>query len=105
MIGESAERNTRGIQRHILPQLEKWEKESGAVFGTSKTVFITFTRSMDSLRDSDMPLQFKQDRITPDQSIKILGVTMERVLRYKEHIANKAEKAFKVALAVEDCKG
>lgn len=71
-IGESAERNPRGIKRDILPQLEKWKKESDAVFESAKTAFIHFTRNTALLRDSNIPLQFKQDTITPDQSVKIL---------------------------------
>jgi hypothetical protein len=59
VVGDSAERNTRRIQREILPQLEKWEKESGAVFESSKTAFIHFTRSILEWRDSNMPLRFK----------------------------------------------
>jgi hypothetical protein len=46
-----------------LPKLERWEKESGAVFKALKTAFIHFTRYNDLLRDSDMPLGFKGDQI------------------------------------------
>lgn len=65
VVGESAKHNTRRMQREILPQLEKWERESGAVFESSKTAFIHFSRSYSTLRDSDMPLQFKRDTIDP----------------------------------------
>ena len=101
VVEDSAERNTRRIQREILPQLEKWERESGAVFEPSKTAFIHFTRSHSMLRDSDIPLQFKRDTIDPSQSVKILGVTMDQGLRYREHVAGKADKAFKAALALK----
>lgn len=56
VVGDLAERYTRRTQREILPQLEKWERESGAVFESSKTAFIHFTRGHSTLRDSDMPL-------------------------------------------------
>jgi ribonuclease HI len=105
VVGTSANRNTRKIQRDILPKLEKWEKESGAVFESSKTAFIHFTRNTTLNRDSDMPLQFKQDAIQPVQSVKILGITMDQGLRYKEHLANKAEKAYKAALALKRLQG
>ena len=105
VVGSSADRNTRRIQRDILPKLEKWEKESGAVFESSKTAFIHFTRNTTLNRDSDMPLQFKQDIIKPVQSVRILGVIMDQGLRYKEHFANKAEKAYKAALALKRLQG
>lgn len=45
VIGNSAERNTRWVQRESLSQLEKWEKESDSVFESTKTAFIHFTRT------------------------------------------------------------
>jgi hypothetical protein len=62
VFSNSAERNTRIIQRDILPKLERWQRDSGAVFEASKTAFIHFTRYSDLLRDSDMPLCFKETR-------------------------------------------
>ncbi|KAG9801086.1 hypothetical protein KCU95_g30, partial [Aureobasidium melanogenum] len=91
--------------RDILPKLERWEKESGAVFEASKTAFIHFTRYNDLLRDSDMPLCFKTDQIQPSQSIKVLGVILDQGLRFKEHLAEKAEKALKAALALKRLQG
>lgn len=40
-----------------------------------------------------MPLHFKQDPIYPVRSVKILGIITDQLLRFKEHIANKAKKA------------
>jgi len=105
VVSNSAERNTRIIQRDIMPKLERWEKESGAVFEASKTAFIHFTRYNDLLRDSDMPLCFKTDQIQPSQSIKVLGVILDQGLRFKEHLAEKAEKALKAALALKRLQG
>lgn len=105
VVSNSAERNTRIIQRDILPKLERWERESGAVFEASKTAFIHFTRYSDLLRDSDMPLCFKGDQIQPSQSIKVLGVILDQGLRFKEHLAEKAEKALKAALALKRLQG
>jgi ribonuclease HI len=105
VVSNSAERNTRMIQRDILPKLERWESESGAVFEASKTAFIHFTRYSDLLRDSDMPLCFKEDQIQPSQSIKVLGVILDQGLRFKEHLAGKAERALKAALALKRLQG
>jgi hypothetical protein len=101
VVSNSAERYTRIIQRDISPKLERWEKESGAVFEASKTAFVHFTRYNDLLRDSDMPLCFKGDQIQPSQSIKVLCVILDQGLQYKEHLAGKAEKALKAALTLE----
>ena len=105
VVGDSAERNTRRIQREIPPQLEKWERESGAFFESSKTAFIHFIRGYSTLRDSDMPLQFQRDTIDPSQLVKILGVIMDQGLRYEEHMAGKADKAFMAALALKRLQG
>ena len=91
--------------RNILVASVYIQKESGAVFESSKTAFIHFTRSTSEWRDSNMPLRFKQDIINPSQSFKILGVIMDQELRYKEHVAGKADKAFKAALALKRLQG
>ena len=101
VVSNSAERNTRIIQREILPKLKRWERESRAIFEASKIAFIHFTRYSDLLRDSDMPLRFKGDQIQPSQSIKVLGVILDQGLRFKEHLADKVEKALKAALALK----
>jgi hypothetical protein len=75
------------------------------VFEASKTAFIHFTRYKDLLRDSDTPLCFKTDQIQPSQSIKVLGVILDQGLLIKEHLAEKAEKALKAALALERLRG
>ena len=85
--------------------MERWEKESGAVFEASKTAFIHFTRYNDLLRDSDMPLYFKGDQTQLSQSIKVLGVILDQGLRFKEHLAEKAGKALKAALALKRLQG
>ena len=105
VIGESAEANTRDIQRDILPRLERWERESSVVFEASKTAFIHFTRNYAVPRDSDRALHFKGNSIVPTESVKMLGVIMDQGLRFREHIVNKAAKAFKAALALKRLKG
>lgn len=79
VIEDSAERNTRRIQREILLGLESWERESGAVFESSKTSFITLLDT----QPCSMPLEFEQNIILPGRSVKVLGVIMDKGLRYK----------------------
>jgi hypothetical protein len=52
-----------------------------------------------------MPLCFKGDQIQPSQSIKVLGVILDQGLRFKEHLAGKAERALKAALALKRLQG
>ena len=105
IVGDSAEENTRLIQNDILPVLETWEKESGAIFESSKTAFIHFTRNKGQERDSDKPLTFKGEEIAPQQEVKLLGLIMDKELRFRTHVAAKAAKAFKAALALKRLKG
>ena len=105
IVGESAADNTRRIQEEILPVLEKWERESGAVFEASKTAFIHFTRVKTALRDDSQPLQFKGNLIEPTTAVKILGVLFDQDLRFKLHVSKVAGKAYKAALALKRLKG
>ncbi|TKA56069.1 hypothetical protein B0A49_13695 [Cryomyces minteri] len=59
VTGASAAENTRMLQEEVLPRLQRWERESGAVFEASKTAFIHFTRNRRGDRDSEIPLLFK----------------------------------------------
>jgi hypothetical protein len=43
VTGLSAKENTTAIQQKILPRVEAWAKESGAIFEADKTGFIYFT--------------------------------------------------------------
>jgi hypothetical protein len=51
------------------------------------------------------PLLFKEKEIQPTDKIKILGVTLDKEVRFKTHLADKAGKATKVALALRRMKG
>ena len=100
VIGRSAEENTKAIQDEIVPMLEKWERTSGAQFKAAKTSFIHLTRYKAAGRDSTTPLQFKRNEIPPTDKVKILGMTLDKEVRFKTHLADKAGKAIKVALAL-----
>src|SRR5579862_3902353 len=104
-MGLTVEENTRVIQNEVIPMLEKWERTSGEQFEAAKTSFIHFTRYKAAGRDSAIPLRFKGKEIAPTDSVKILGVTLDKKLRFKTHLANKVSKATKVALALCKLKG
>jgi hypothetical protein len=85
--------------------LEKWERTSGAQFAAAKTSFIHLTRYKAAGRDSMTPLRFKENEIPPTDKVKILGVTLDKEMRFKTHLADKAGKAVKVNLALHRLKG
>lgn len=101
VVGPSARRNTTRIQEEILPELAKWEKASGAVFEASKTSFIHLTKYTGGNRLDSTPLHFKGESIAVQETVKILGVTLDTKLTYRHHTAKAAEKAYKAALALK----
>ncbi|KAH7111106.1 hypothetical protein B0J11DRAFT_447714, partial [Dendryphion nanum] len=93
------------IQDEIVPVLERWERTSGAEFEAAKTSFIHPTRYKGAGRDSSVPLRFKGKEVPPTDMVKILGVTLDKEVRFKVHLADKAGKATKEALALRRLKG
>jgi hypothetical protein len=103
-MGASADKNTQRIQDEVMLMLERWEGTSGAEFEAAKTLFIYLTRYKDAGRDSAVPLRFKGKEIVPTDKVKILRVLLDKELRFKKHLADKAGKATKVALALRRLK-
>ncbi|EAQ84812.1 hypothetical protein CHGG_08826 [Chaetomium globosum CBS 148.51] len=101
VTGPSAESNRTGIQAIIDKALD-WEKRSGAQFEGERTAIIHFTRNME--RFSEQPFSVKGEVVKPKESAKILGVVMDRELRYKQHIARTAAKGLAAALALKRLK-
>lgn len=87
--GLSAEATTKTLQEQVLPRLERWERQSGAVFEASKTAFIHFTRTTGKDRDNEMPLHFKAQAITPPA----LVIIMDKKLNFRADVAAAAAKA------------
>ncbi|KAF2192826.1 hypothetical protein K469DRAFT_527981, partial [Zopfia rhizophila CBS 207.26] len=105
VVGPSAEEDTQTIQDEIIPMLEKWDRTSGAKFEAEKTSFIYLTRYREAGRDATTPIRFKGQEIPPAEKVNILGVTLDKELRFKAHLADKAGKATKVTLALRRLKG
>jgi hypothetical protein len=101
VVGPSAEANRAGIQA-IIDRALDWERRSGAQFEGEKTAIVHFTRNKD--RSSETPFIVKGDTVKPKESAKILGVTMDCELRYKQHIAKTAAKGLTAALALRRLK-
>jgi hypothetical protein len=74
-------------------------------FEVAKISFIHFIHYKVVGKDSAIPLQIKGKEIAPINSIKILGVTLDKELWFKTHLVDKASKATKVTLALYRLKG
>ncbi|KAI1849269.1 hypothetical protein JX265_013655 [Neoarthrinium moseri] len=75
-----------------------WERPSVASFETDKTAIIHFTRNTDDIDDG--PFTIGGVQVEPKDSVKILGIVMDRQLRFKEQLANAATKGLKTAMAL-----
>lgn len=98
VTGSTAEANREGIQA-IVDEALDWEKRSGATFEGEKTTLVHFTRCPN--RSSTTPITIKGEVVTPKETAKILGVTMDSKLRYKQHIASAATKGLLAAMALK----
>ncbi|KAM4056517.1 endonuclease-reverse transcriptase domain-containing protein [Hirsutella rhossiliensis] len=101
VTGPTAESNREGMQS-IVDDAISWEKRSGATFEADKTSVIHFTRIAE--RDTDEPLTVKGKEIKPEKSVKLLGVVMDKALRFKEHIARAAAKGLAAAMCLKRLK-
>ncbi len=98
VTGPTAESNREGLQS-IIDDAISWETRSGATFEADKTSIIHFTRIPE--RDNDEALAVKDKEIKPVKSVKILGVVMDKALRFKEHIARAAAKGLNAAMCLK----
>ncbi|EAQ88476.1 hypothetical protein CHGG_05095 [Chaetomium globosum CBS 148.51] len=87
VTGPSAESNRTGIQ--------------GLDSKLSSTKPLT---GRNGARFSEQPFSVKGEVVKPKESAKILGVVMDRELRYKQHIARTAAKGLAAALALKRLK-
>jgi hypothetical protein len=103
VVGKDEEQNTLAIQESILPHAERWAKQSGATFEADKTSLIHFTRRADP--DDCRPLHFGGKAILPQQSVKVLGVVLDKKLAMDEHIARVVQKGTAACLSLQVIKG
>ncbi|KJZ69551.1 hypothetical protein HIM_11064 [Hirsutella minnesotensis 3608] len=101
VTGPTAESNREGIQSIVDDALD-WEKRSGATFEADKMTGIHFTRLAE--RDSELPLTVKGSAVKPRKSVKLLGVVMDKALRFKEQIARAAAKGLTAAMCLRRLK-
>ncbi len=87
--------------------MEKWARQSAAVFNPQKTVLVHFTRNETKLLEADKApthIQFGQETIKAQAEVKILGVVLDQRLSYKQHIAQAVKRGIKAALALKRLK-
>jgi ribonuclease HI/exonuclease III len=102
VTGPTAQSNREGIEVIINDALD-WEKRSGATFEADKTAIIHFTRK--AYKSDTEPFTIKGQSVQPKDYVKILGVTMDAKLRYKEHIARAASKGLKSVMELRRLRG
>lgn len=103
VIGDNERQTTKRIQDTIIPHAEQWAKQSGAIFETDKTSLIHFTRRHKII--DTLPLRFGNDVITPQRSVKVLGVTLDKKLTMTTHITKVANKAMYACISLQSIKG
>jgi hypothetical protein len=102
VIGPLAEANMEAL-RGVVDKALAWERCSGATFEGEKTSLIHFTRNAE--KDCQEPLIIKGKEIQPKQEVKLLGVLMDKKLRFKGHMERAANKGLKAALALRRLRG
>lgn len=120
VTGGSSWENTATIQRNILPRVEAWAKESGAIFEADKTGLIHFRRAPgapaaaaagapDTPDSPNAPraaaLHFQGKEIHPQETVKVLGVTLDTKLRMDAHISKVTASALAKCIALQSVKG
>ncbi|KAI9862354.1 MAG: hypothetical protein M1813_004830 [Trichoglossum hirsutum] len=62
------------------------------------------TNENELVKDSMTLLRFKEKEISLIDKVKILEITLDKEVQFKTHLADKAGKATKVALALQRMK-
>jgi len=75
------------LQTQLIPKVEGWARQSGAVFEAEKTSFIYFTRRPQEEGAMEGILTFGGQDVKPSSTVKVLGVTLNSRLTMDEHIA------------------
>jgi hypothetical protein len=102
VTGVDEEETTRLVQEEIIPHASRWARESGATFEADKTSLIHFTRR--AQQDDSRPIWFDRNEIYPQQSVKVLGLTLDKKLGMDEHIARAVRKGTQACLSLQTIK-
>ncbi len=105
VIGNTAAENLARVKNEVIPRAVQWARANGAEFEKSKTGLIHFTRNALKNPRPYEAILFEASVIAPQESLKLLGVTLNQQLRMKEHVSNSAAKAIQRCLAIKRLRG
>ncbi|KDN66318.1 hypothetical protein CSUB01_12327 [Colletotrichum sublineola] len=92
-IGKTEEASRDQTQR-ILEETTLWGQENGILFDTKKTEVLHFSRGR---KTEALSIWHEGEEITPKQTMRWLGVHLDRGLTFKKHIETRAATARKTA--------
>ena len=98
VVGKSAESNLSGI-REVVNHALAWKRRSSASFEGDKTALVHFTRNIN--KQSTTPINIKGVDVVPKDEMKVLEVTLDSALQFKNHIKNASSKGLKAVLALK----
>jgi ribonuclease HI len=85
----------------VLIQLEEWGKKCGLTFNAAKTEAVLFSRDNPAKRKGVIPtLYMSGKRVQLSESVKYLGVTLDRRLFWTEHINDKIAMCKKLMMKI-----
>ncbi|CDM34662.1 hypothetical protein DTO012A8_7600 [Penicillium roqueforti] len=97
-VGRSAEENLAKIQSEDIPRTEAWARRTGSCFAAQKTELIHLTRKKTEHLHGQIVVN--GTAVTPSPTAKLLGVTFDQELRWKEHVQQLIKRATKVTVAL-----
>jgi ribonuclease HI len=86
------------IQSEDIPRIEAWARRTGSSFAAKKTELIHLTRRRSEQLQGQVVMN--GNTIEPSPEAKLLGVTFDHELRWKEHVQQAIKRATKVATAL-----
>lgn len=93
-VGRSTEENLAKIQSEDIPRIEAWARRTGSCFAAEKTELIHLTRKRGEQLQGQVTMNGKA--IKPSPTAKLLRVTFDQELRWKEHVQQAIKRATKV---------
>ncbi|KAK9847341.1 Endonuclease/exonuclease/phosphatase [Penicillium brevicompactum] len=97
-VGRSAEEILAKIQSEDIPRIETWARRTGSCFAAQKTELIHLTRKKAEHLQGQIVVN--GTAVPPSPVAKLLGVSFNQVMRWKEHVQQAIKRATKVTVAL-----
>ena len=97
VVSDTIDQNMETLQSRVIPRALDWAASSGVTFEDDKTTLIHFIRDA-RLKKMPRPLQALQigrALVPPSHATKVLGVTLDSQLTFKDHLAQVTQKAWR----------